>query len=114
MPGIKAAAVRKLQHELGISPASLPASSFKYLTRLHYCAADTQTHGPDSPWGEHEVDYILVARAQVGLLVVWVCWWVWCWVLGRGCWGAGAAEGPGGWAAGAALPLLAASATEHR
>jgi isopentenyl-diphosphate delta-isomerase len=67
VPGAKAAAVRKLQHELGIDPAALPASSFTYLTRLHYCAADTDTHGPTSPWGEHEVDYILLAQADVEL-----------------------------------------------
>jgi isopentenyl-diphosphate delta-isomerase len=67
VPGAKAAAVRKLQHELGIDPEALPASSFTYLTRLHYCAADTDTHGPASPWGEHEVDYILLAQADVEL-----------------------------------------------
>jgi isopentenyl-diphosphate delta-isomerase len=72
VPGIKAAAVRKLQQELGISPAQLPASSFKYLTRLHYCAADSGTHGPGSPWGEHEVDYILLAQAEVGGWGGWV------------------------------------------
>lgn len=33
--------VRKLLHELGIPPQQLPLDSFKYLTRLHYCAADT-------------------------------------------------------------------------
>jgi isopentenyl-diphosphate delta-isomerase len=32
---------------------------FKFLTRLHYWAADTVTHGNDSPWGEHEIDYVL-------------------------------------------------------
>ncbi|KAG2432084.1 hypothetical protein HXX76_009011 [Chlamydomonas incerta] len=62
VPGIKAAAVRKLQHELGIPPEQVPASSFSFLTRLHYCAADTATHGPDAAWGEHEVDYVLFAR----------------------------------------------------
>jgi isopentenyl-diphosphate delta-isomerase len=67
VPGIKAGAVRKLQQELGIEPAALPASSFKYLTRLHYCAPDSVTWGPDSPWGEHEIDYILLARADVAL-----------------------------------------------
>jgi len=65
VPGARAAAVRKLQHELGIDPQQLPASAFKYLTRLHYCAADTDTHGAESPWGEHEVDYILLAQADV-------------------------------------------------
>nr|AAC32601.1 isopentenyl pyrophosphate:dimethylallyl pyrophosphate isomerase [Chlamydomonas reinhardtii] len=64
VPGIKAAAVRKLQHELGIPPEQVPASSFSFLTRLHYCAADTATHGPAAEWGEHEVDYVLFVRPQ--------------------------------------------------
>lgn len=41
VPGAKRAAVRKLLHELGIPPEQLPLEEFKYLTRLHYCAADT-------------------------------------------------------------------------
>lgn len=40
-PGAKRAAVRKLLHELGIPPEQLPLERFKFLTRLHYCAADT-------------------------------------------------------------------------
>lgn len=59
VPGIKHAAVRKLMHELGIS---IPASSLKFLTRLHYCARDTETWGPQAEWGEHEIDYVLFAR----------------------------------------------------
>jgi isopentenyl-diphosphate delta-isomerase type 1 len=66
-PGIRNAAVRKLYHELGIPAAQLPLSSFTFLTRLHYCAADTHTHGPDAEWGEHEVDYILFIKANVTL-----------------------------------------------
>ncbi|GFR45015.1 hypothetical protein Agub_g6325, partial [Astrephomene gubernaculifera] len=62
VPGVKAAAVRKLAHELGIPPEQVPASSFTFLTRLHYCAADTHTHGPNAEWGEHEIDYILFVR----------------------------------------------------
>jgi isopentenyl-diphosphate delta-isomerase len=61
-PGATRAAVRKLGHELGLPAAQLPAEAFKFLTRLHYCAADTLSHGPSSPWGEHEMDYILAAR----------------------------------------------------
>mmetsp|Transcript_17848 Transcript_17848/g.27107 ORF Transcript_17848/g.27107 Transcript_17848/m.27107 type:complete len:339 (+) Transcript_17848:38-1054(+) len=57
--GVKAAAVRKLEHELGIPVGQLPMDSFKFLTRLHYWAADTVTHGEKSPWGENEVDYVL-------------------------------------------------------
>ena len=43
--GVKAAAVRKLEHELGIPVGQLPIDDFKFLTRLHYWAADTITHG---------------------------------------------------------------------
>ncbi len=60
-PGAVRAAIRKLQHELGVAPGALPAERFKFLTRLHYCARD-DSHGADSPWGEHELDYILAAR----------------------------------------------------
>eukprot|EP00560_Eucampia_antarctica_P006822 CAMPEP_0197828948 /NCGR_PEP_ID=MMETSP1437-20131217/5434_1 /TAXON_ID=49252 ORGANISM="Eucampia antarctica, Strain CCMP1452" /NCGR_SAMPLE_ID=MMETSP1437 /ASSEMBLY_ACC=CAM_ASM_001096 /LENGTH=803 /DNA_ID=CAMNT_0043430375 /DNA_START=28 /DNA_END=2439 /DNA_ORIENTATION=+ len=57
--GVKNASIRKLDHELGIPPAQLSVDGFKFLTRLHYWAADTVTHGPQSPWGEHEIDYVL-------------------------------------------------------
>lgn len=63
-PGAEAAARRKLKHELGIDPGQVPP--LRYLTRLHYCARDADTHGPDAPWGEHEVDYILLGRLPAG------------------------------------------------
>lgn len=47
VPGVKNAAVRKLCHELGIPASQLPVGNFKFLTRLHYWAADTVTHGKD-------------------------------------------------------------------
>jgi len=59
--GAKAGAVRKLEHELGIPLGELKLEQFKFLTRVHYWAADTITHGVQSPWGEHEIDYILFA-----------------------------------------------------
>ena len=43
--GVKNAAIRKLDHELGIPSKQLPIDKFKFLTRLHYWAADTVTHG---------------------------------------------------------------------
>ncbi len=43
--GVKYAAVRKLDHELGIPKDQVPIEKFKFLTRLHYWAADTVTHG---------------------------------------------------------------------
>lgn len=60
--GTKRAAIRKLDHELGVPPGTLDVGRFKFLTRLHYWAADVVTHGADSPWGEHEIDYILFCR----------------------------------------------------
>ena len=36
VPGVKAAAVRKLKQELGIEPEQLSTDAFKFLTRLHY------------------------------------------------------------------------------
>lgn len=45
--GAKNAAVRKLEHELGIPRGELDLGGFKFLTRVHYWAADTVTHGAD-------------------------------------------------------------------
>jgi isopentenyl-diphosphate delta-isomerase len=45
--GAKYAAIRKLDHELGIPNSELPVGKFKFLSRLHYWAADTVTHGRD-------------------------------------------------------------------
>jgi len=64
--GTKHAAIRKLYHELGVPPGSIPHSSFRFLTRFHYWAADTVTYGSRAPWGEHEIDYILFARRDEG------------------------------------------------
>lgn len=65
--GAKRAAVRKLGHELGIPSHQLQMESFKFLTRLHYCAADQETYGPQSEWGEHEIDYVLFVKADVDI-----------------------------------------------
>ena len=75
--GVKNAAVRKLEHELGIKPAQVPIENFKFLTRIHYKAPS------DGKWGEHEseysslyvtgwsnifiVDYILFIKANVDI-----------------------------------------------
>lgn len=58
-PGAAAAAVRKLWHELGVEPGAVPTSAFKLVARLHYCAPD---EGNPEPWGEHELDYVLLAQ----------------------------------------------------
>ncbi len=76
-PGVKAAAVRKLEHELGIAPEQVPMQGFRFLTRLHYCAADTHTWGPQAEWGEHEVDYILFIRVRNTVHVQSACP-IWC------------------------------------
>ena len=46
-------------------PEQVPADAFKYLTRLHYCAADEFAENQamsGGPWGEHEMDYILFIK----------------------------------------------------
>ncbi|KZT30568.1 Isopentenyldiphosphate isomerase [Neolentinus lepideus HHB14362 ss-1] len=57
--GVKAAASRKLEHELGIPREQTPVDQFQYLTRIHYLAPS------NGMWGEHEVDYILFLTADV-------------------------------------------------
>jgi len=57
--GVRVAASRKLEHELGIPQAQTPVDQFQYLTKIHYLAPS------DGIWGEHEVDYILFLTADV-------------------------------------------------
>lgn len=52
--GVRNAAQRKLEHELGIKPEQVPLDKFKYLTRIHYLAPS------DGQWGEHEGKFLLV------------------------------------------------------
>lgn len=52
--GVMHAAVRKMEHELGIAPDSLPLERFVFMNRILYSAPC------DDTWGEHEVDYCLV------------------------------------------------------
>ena len=61
LPGIQNAAVRKAQHELGLNLQPYNGD-MTFVSRFHYWAADVQTHGSDTPWGEHEVDYILFLK----------------------------------------------------
>jgi isopentenyl-diphosphate delta-isomerase len=46
--GVRRAAVRKLDHELGIKSEQVPIDDFKFLTRIHYKSPS------DGKWGEHE------------------------------------------------------------
>ena len=61
--GVKRAAQRKLQQELGINPEQVPIEKFDFLTRIHYKAPS------DGKWGEHEIDYILFIKADVDLKI---------------------------------------------
>ena len=77
--GVRNAAQRKLDQELGIKAQGVPLDKFRFLTRIHYKAPS------DGKWGEHEsllfpmtsidcgraltapdlVDYILFIKADV-------------------------------------------------
>jgi len=57
--GVRRAAQRKLQQELGIAPSELPLDSFHCVSRIHYLAESDET------WGEHEIDYILMIQKEV-------------------------------------------------
>ena len=77
--GVRRAAQRKLDQELGIEAKGVPLDKFRFLTRIHYKAPS------DGKWGEHEsqsfsltplefrstlmapilVDYILFIKADV-------------------------------------------------
>lgn len=46
--GVRIAASRKLEHELGIPREQTPVDKFQYLTKIHYLAPS------DGMWGEHE------------------------------------------------------------
>lgn len=59
--GAKVAAQRKLEHELGIPYGDAPIEDFQYLTRIHY---KSPSGSPDSKWGEHEIDYILILKTK--------------------------------------------------
>ncbi|EMC91862.1 hypothetical protein BAUCODRAFT_126839 [Baudoinia panamericana UAMH 10762] len=59
--GVKRAAQRKLDQELGIKAKQVPVEHFDFLTRIHYKAPS------DGKWGEHEIDYILFIKADVDL-----------------------------------------------
>ncbi|KAI9189545.1 isopentenyl-diphosphate delta-isomerase idi1 [Blastocladiella emersonii ATCC 22665] len=60
--GARTAAVRKLDHELGITAVGI--DDLQFLTRIHYLAPS------DGTWGEHEVDYIFVAKKTAPVAMV--------------------------------------------
>ncbi|KAM8881088.1 isopentenyl-diphosphate Delta-isomerase 1 [Synchiropus picturatus] len=59
--GVRRAAQRRLQAELGIPMAQVTPDEMTYLTRIHYKAQS------DGIWGEHEIDYILFMQKDVEL-----------------------------------------------
>jgi len=59
--GVKRAAIRKMEHELGINPDQLPIESFDFVTKMIYSARMNEE------WIEREIDHILVIHADVDL-----------------------------------------------
>ena len=54
--GVKRAAVRKMEQELGITSVSI--EDLTYISRLHYLAPS------DGVWGEHEIDHVLILKGD--------------------------------------------------
>ncbi|XP_075221892.1 isopentenyl-diphosphate delta isomerase [Lycorma delicatula] len=59
--GVRLAAQRRLNFELGIPPEEADINSLHYLTRIHYKSTG------DGIWGEHEIDYILILHKDVSV-----------------------------------------------
>ena len=59
--GVKRAAIRKLDQELGISPESLNIDDFHFITKMRYSAR------MNADWIEREIDHILMIQADVEL-----------------------------------------------
>ncbi|KAJ8376027.1 hypothetical protein SKAU_G00066070 [Synaphobranchus kaupii] len=59
--GVRRAAQRRMEAELGIPQNQVPPEEMTYLTRIHYKAQS------DGIWGEHEIDYILFMQKDVEL-----------------------------------------------
>ncbi|CAB1449954.1 unnamed protein product [Pleuronectes platessa] len=59
--GVRRAAQRRLEAELGIPMDQVTPEEMTYLTRIHYKAQS------DGVWGEHEIDYILFMQKDVDL-----------------------------------------------
>jgi len=55
--GIQNAAIRKLQHELGVDPNRIQPDALRYMTRIHY-----QALSDSGEWGEHELDYVFLLQ----------------------------------------------------
>ena len=57
--GVKRAAIRKLEQELGIHPSQVPIEKFDFVTRMRYQSRQ------DEDWIEREIDHCLVIHADV-------------------------------------------------
>lgn len=57
--GVRIAASRKLEHELGIPRSQTPVDKFQYLTKIHYLAPS------DGLWGEHEGAFMFLASLHL-------------------------------------------------
>lgn len=57
--GVKRAAVRKLNQELGISEDQVPLTDFNFVTKMIYSSR------MDEEWIEREIDHILIIKADV-------------------------------------------------
>ncbi|KAM8980878.1 isopentenyl-diphosphate Delta-isomerase 1-like [Sarcophilus harrisii] len=59
--GVRRAAQRRIQAELGIPLEQVPLDDIIYMTRYHYKAQSDET------WGEHEIAYLLLMTKDVTL-----------------------------------------------
>lgn len=59
--GVKRAAIRKLEQELGIDPQNFSCDDFTFMTKMRYSARMNET------WIEREIDHILVVQKDVSL-----------------------------------------------
>lgn len=59
--GVKRAARRRLNFELGIPVDNIPLEELNYITRIHYKDVG------NGKWGEHEIDYVLFFQADVNI-----------------------------------------------
>uniref|UniRef100_A0A1B0DJ20 isopentenyl-diphosphate Delta-isomerase n=1 Tax=Phlebotomus papatasi TaxID=29031 RepID=A0A1B0DJ20_PHLPP len=59
--GVRLAAQRRLNYELGIPVHQIDPESFHYMTRIHY------EHLGDETWGEHEIAYMFVLQGDFHL-----------------------------------------------
>ena len=65
--GVKMAASRKLEHELGIPKEQTPIDKFQYLTRIHYLAPS------NGMWGEHESAFAYSPNHGYAIIIIVNC-----------------------------------------